>query len=61
MSCTCTQVEKVPIAGKLTVYQYTFNCVTAAGRTKRAMLVESDDKRAKLLAEIKCAEAAARE
>ncbi len=61
MSCTCTQIEKVPIAGKLKVYQYTFKCVTADGRTKRAMLVESDDKRAKLLAEIKCAEAAARE
>ena len=61
MSCTCTQIEKIPMTGRPGVYQYSFKCLTADGRTKRAVLVESDDKVAKRLAEIKCAEVAARE
>ena len=61
MSCKCVQVSKVPTKGKSGVYQYTFKCTTDAGQTKRAILVESDDRRAQRLAEIKCEEVAARE
>ncbi len=52
---------KAPLAGKTGVYQYTFKCTTSDGRTKRAVLVESDDQRARVLAEIKCEQVTARE
>ena len=61
MPCKCTQSRKVRIAGKSGVYQYTFKCTTDDGRTKTATLVQSDDRMAKRLAEIKCDQAAARE
>ncbi len=61
MPCRCTQIKKVPIGGKAGVYQYTFKYVTADGRTKRAQLAETDDKRAKRLAQIKCDQVTARE
>ncbi len=61
MPCKCTQTRKVPLAGKAGVYQYTFKCRTDDGRTKTATLVQSDDRKAKRLAEIKCDQAAARE
>ena len=61
MPCKCTQVSKVPLAGKAGVYQYTFKCTTSDGRSKRAVLVESVDQRAQLLAEIKCEQVTARE
>ena len=61
MPCRCAQVSKVLLPGKPDVYQYTFKCTTDDGRTKRAVLVESDDRRAQRLAEIKCDQAIARE
>ena len=61
MACKCIQVSKVPLRGRAGVYQYTFQCTTGEGRTKRATLVESDDRRAKRLAEIKCDQVTARE
>lgn len=61
MPCKCTQVSKSPLPGKTGVYQYTFKCTTDDGRTKRAVLVESDDRRAQRLAEIKCDQVVARE
>jgi hypothetical protein len=51
----------VPLAGKPGVYQYTFQCTTASGGTRRAQRVESDDRRARRLAELKCAEVFASE
>jgi hypothetical protein len=61
MPCKCIQVSKVPLAGKAGVYQYTFKCTTSDGRTKKAVLAESDDRRARLVAEFKCEQVTARE
>jgi len=51
----------VPLPGKAGVYQYTFRCTTASGQTRHAHLAESDDRRAKRLAEVKCAQVVARD
>jgi hypothetical protein len=61
MPCKCVQTSKVPLAGKLGAFQYTFKCKTSDGRTKKATLVESDNKRAKRLAELKCDQVTSRE
>ncbi len=57
MPCKCVQISKVPLPGKLVAYQYTFKCTMSDGRTRKATLVESDDKRAKMIAEIKVGQA----
>ena len=61
MPCTCVQIQKVPLAGKPGVYQYTFQCTTGDGRKKKAILVEASDQRARLLAEFKCDQVTAKE
>ena len=57
MPCKCVQISKVPLPGKLEAYQYTFKCTTRDGRTRKATLVEFNDKRAKMIAEAKVGQA----
>ena len=61
MGSKCVQISKVPLAGRLGLFQYKFECTTTGGRKKKAMLVETNDKRAKRLAEIKCDRVTSRE
>ena len=57
MACKCVQISKVPLPGKLGAYEYRFQCTMSDGRTRKATLVEYNDKRAKMIAEIKVRQA----